>query len=58
VGSHLSVVVLGVLHEVVRVHPAVEEEHVLRRVQDRVSLLHLAAADARADVLIQRKTKT
>ena len=51
VGRHLSVVVLGVLHEVVRVHPAVEHEHVVAGQQQRVSLLHLAAADARANLL-------
>lgn len=51
VGRHLSVVVLGVLHEVVRVHPAVEHQHVVARKQERVTLLHLTAADASANLL-------
>jgi hypothetical protein len=51
VAGDLAVVVLGVLHEVIGVHPVVEQQHVLGGLQDGVSLLQLAAVDARADVL-------
>jgi hypothetical protein len=36
---------------VVRVDPVVEHQHVVAGQQNRVSLLHLAAVDARANVL-------
>ena len=53
--GYLSVVVLSVLHEVVRVYPVVEPQHMISRLQDGIALLELIPGDLRADLLLKMK---
>jgi hypothetical protein len=51
VGSHSAPINLSILHERVTVHPVIEQQHVIRRVQDGVTSLQLGTVNTVANFL-------